>query len=501
MELDRKNSIDTRKKLANGLLLPNKYPSITVKVFQKEGSTNTDTFYLRFTVLTGVIVMLEGSALSVWTSPAVIKLQSNDSSVNPLGRSITTVEISALLGIPSIVSLVSAGLLPKLADVIGRKKSLQILGLGIFLSTIGLAFCQSVSWMVFFICISSSLTAAGASILPMYITEVCEDRNRATYGCLMTASSPMGQLLCFLIGPAFHFKVFTLLIVTPLIFFLVFSVYIPESPVYCLSKGKKGECKKWLRKLRSNKSDKELEIDYNEIFFNLESLKKTKQFSLWKLLGEKEGRVGITLAMLCILGQYFSGVPIVMSLLAPIFNESGSNLSGNTIAIIVGTVKTLSFTFTSLVIQKTGRRPMLIISAAMAGIPISCLGIFFYLKHLNSPIVHQFQWIPLACILTYIISYSLGLGPIPLSLMSELFSADVRSTGLAFVSTASSLIMSFYIAAYPVLAENIGIYSCMWIFGGSCFVNSVLFTLFLPETKGKGDTEIQKLLKYYKFFK
>uniref|UniRef100_A0A6P7FXA5 Facilitated trehalose transporter Tret1-2 homolog n=1 Tax=Diabrotica virgifera virgifera TaxID=50390 RepID=A0A6P7FXA5_DIAVI len=498
--------LNTRKKSENGLpLLNNKYSLVTVNDLQEERDTNMgrteDTFYLRFTVLTGVIVMLEGSALSVWTSPAIIKLQSNDSSVNPLGRPITTAEISALLGIPSVVSLLSAALLPKLADVIGRKKSLQILGLGIFLSTIGLAFCQSVNWMVFCICISSSMAAAGASILPMYITEICENRNRATYGCLMTAASPMGQLLCFLIGPAFHFKMFTILIVTPLIFFLVSSVFIPESLVYCLSKGKKGECKKWLRKLRSNKSDKELEIDYNEIIVSLESLKKTKQFSLWKLLGEKEGRVGVTLAMLCILAQFFSGVPIVMSLLAPIFNESGSNLSGNTIAIIVGTVKTLSFTFTSLIIQKTGRRPMLIISSAMAGIPVSCLGVVFYLKLINSPLVHQFQWVPLACVLTYIFSYSLGLGPIPLSTMSELFGPDVRSTGLAFVSTVSSLIISVYIAAYPVLAEHFGIYSCMWIFGGSCFVCSVLFALFLPETKGKSDAQIQKLLKHYKFFK
>ncbi|XP_057657743.1 facilitated trehalose transporter Tret1-like [Diorhabda carinulata] len=456
-----------------------------------------DTLFLYFTVAIALIPWFVGGAAIVWASPAVEKLRSNDSEVNPLGRHITTVEISMVLGVPAMAGLFGSIFLPKLADIIGRRKSIQAMGLVMFISIIGVAFSRNIELIVICICSIAIAVSAIWGICPIYLTEICENHNRAKYCCIMALSFPLGELYTYLIGPPFSVRTFTLLIAAPLIIFLVLSFFIPESPVYILSKGQIVECKKVLSQLRSNKSIKELDDDFNTIQQALESEREKKGISIIKLFRSKEGRIGMMLGFLPITIQHLSGVPVVMPLMAPILNESGSNMSGDNIAIIVGVVEVCTYTFASLVVERVGRKPLLIASSIGAGTSVSILGLFFYLKSISSPFVKQYPWIPLVSMSGYITLYGLGLGPTPLAMISELFHSDLRSTASAIIMSTVGFIFSCYLLIYPLLAEAIGIHWCMWIFGSCCLIGSVLFYTVLPETKGKSISEIQEILKSY----
>ncbi|CAG9832165.1 unnamed protein product [Diabrotica balteata] len=459
----------------------------------------SDTLFLRFTVLTALLAFLVGGASIVWMSPAVLKLKSNDTSINPLGKPITTYELSKFVGLEGVVSIIGSLILPKLADVIGRKKTLWIMAFVICLGTTGLAFSTNINFMIMFSSTSDIGFGAIMSVLPMYLTEICEDHNRTKYGCLMSAFIPIGQLYAYIIGPLCSYKVFTLLTAAPLIPFLVLFFFVPESPVYSLDKGRKEECLQTLKKLRHNKTEKELQSDFSKLRKDTEATTTTTNEIniIKKLFLTKQGRVGMLLSLLPLFVQYFSGVPIMMMLMAPIFNESGSNLSGSTIAIFVGVLKIFLFVSTSLIVERFGRRSLLIVSASGAAIPVSLLGVFFYLKHINSPLVPLYPWVPLVCVLTYISFYSIGLGPIPITVMGEMFSSDIRSTGCALVTTFSSVAVTMYIAAYPIVAELMGIHWCMWTFGTCCFGGALLIYFLLPETKGKSVVEIQEILTNY----
>ncbi|XP_072383309.1 facilitated trehalose transporter Tret1-like [Diabrotica undecimpunctata] len=467
-----------------------------VKVARK-----SDTFFLYFTALTGSLPWFVGGMSIVWASPAITKLQLNDTEVNPIGRPIKPIEVSALLVSQAIGGIIGTLLLPKLADIYGRKRSLQILSFVMILSTSGVAFSTYVGFIVFCAAITVVAFCGIWAICPIYITEICEDHNRAKFSCFMAALIPVGELFCYIIGSLFSYKTYTMVMTLPLFLHLVLSLLLPESPIFSLTKNKKTDCLIALRKLRSNKSNEEIKIDFENMCVNLANIETTGGLGVSKLLSTREGRIGLLLSLLPIFIQNLCGVPVLMPLMAPIFNKSGSNLSGNTIAMCVGLVKIITFITASMVVEKLGRKPLLIISSLGTGICMSLLGIFFYLNHISSSFVLQFQWVPLTCILCYFVLYGFGLGPVPYSMISELFPSNLRSAASMIVLTSVGILIAVYLAVFLTLAEAIGIYWCMEMFATMSFIGTVLFYTILPETKGKSTEEIQDMIKNLEILK
>uniref|UniRef100_A0A6P7FRT0 Facilitated trehalose transporter Tret1-like n=1 Tax=Diabrotica virgifera virgifera TaxID=50390 RepID=A0A6P7FRT0_DIAVI len=466
-----------------------------------KSARKSDTFFLYFTIFTGSLPWFVGGMSIVWASPALTKLQLNDTEVNPIERPIKPTEVSALLVSQAVGGIIGTLLLPKLADICGRKRSIQILSFVMILSTSGLAFSTYIELIVFCAAITVVAFCGIWGICPIYITEICEDHNRAKFSCFIAASIPMGELFCYIIGPSLSYKLYTMVMTLPLLLHLALSLFLPESPIFSLTKNKKTDCLIALRKLRSNKSNEEINTDFENMCNNLTKINNTKGLGVRQLLSIREGRIGLLLSLLPICVQNLCGVPLLMPLMAPIFNKSGSNLSGNIIAMYVGLVKIITFITASMVVEKLGRKPLLITSSIGTEICMIVLGIFFYLKHINSSFVLQFQWVPLASILLYFIFYGFGLGPVPYSMISELFPSNLRSAASIIVLTAVGILIAVYLAVFLTLAEAIGIHWCMEMFATMSFIGTVLFYMILPETKGKSTEEIQDIVKNLKIFK
>ncbi|CAG9860917.1 unnamed protein product [Phyllotreta striolata] len=491
--MEETNVLKNSEALQEVKYIPNDSP--TVQKLKPTADRKQDTFFLYLSVLLTQLPIIVSGSCTVWTSPALIKLKSNDSDVNPLGRPITTVEISMISGLPIIFGLAGSMLLPKLSDIIGRKKHLMSMGFFVLASGVALAFSKRVIYIVISRCLLGTALYGCYSVVPIFIAEICENHNRGKFGCFLGLAHQIGHLFAFLVGPVFSIKYFTLIITSPALVYVLLFFMVPESPIYLLNHGREKECREALRKLRSNKTDEEIDGDLEKIKEDLKATASAKKATVVDIFRVRENRIALMLALLPVMTQILSGVTIIMGFLAPLFNAAGTGLSGNTVAIIVATIKTTSYVFTSFVVERFGRRRMLLISSTCTGIPLFALGLYFYLQHIHSPFLQHLQWLPLVGIIANVMFYASGIGPIPMAITSELFPLELRAASSCILNGAIHFVVFAQISLFPIVSESLGIHWCVWLFSGCCFIGAVLIYLFLPETKGKSFAEIQRMLK------
>nr|XP_023014202.1 facilitated trehalose transporter Tret1-2 homolog isoform X2 [Leptinotarsa decemlineata] len=465
-------------------------------VQEKPNSTKkNDTWFLYFSVLTAnLLTVVYGSCL-VWTSPVIPQLKSTNPEINPLGETITTYQISILVGSSSLFTIFGSLFFGKLPDLIGRKNTLICISLGTLLSNIAVAFGRHMYLYYAGRSIANLCLGLLFVALPIYLNEICEDHNRAKYGCLMLFFIPCGSLYGYLLGPITSIKLFTLLCVAPLIPQLIFLwLLIPETPVYTASKGDKEATLNILKKLRSNKSAQEIEEDYKQIEVTLKASSKAGSGGLKRMFKTTALRRGFIIGLGTCMSTYISGVPIIMGFLGPIFNDAGTNLSGNTVAILVGCVKILFYFITTTIVGRLGRRPLLLFSSMGTAMALAVLAVYFYLNSIHSPIIADIRWLPVAFILIYISIYSLGMGGVAFSLLSELFPNELKSIASSVVMTIVNIFVLILTTGFPIVSDFLGVHYCIGFFSIGCICIFIFMYFLLPETKGKSFLEIQEIL-------
>lgn len=203
------------------------------------------------------------------------------------------------------------------------------------------------------------------------------------------------------------------------------------------------------------------------------------------------------MALICGLGlmffQQFSGINAVIFYTNNIFQSAGSNIPPVIATIIVGVVQTIFTVVSSLVIERAGRRILLLQSCILMGTCLVILGVYFKLQA-DQVDVASFGWLPLVCLVLFIISFSLGFGPIPWMMMAELFSVEFRGAATGVTVITNWLLVFVVTLCFPIMQVALGIHVCFWFFAafmGAC----VPFVFFLiPETKGKTVSQIQTML-------
>lgn len=87
-----------------------------------------------------------------------------------------------------------------------------------------------------------------------------------------------------------------------------------------------------------------------------------------------------------------------------------TNLRPDYSTIIIGTVNLISTLIASLLVDKAGRRILLLLSVTIMTLSLTALGTFFFLQDENPELAERLVWLPLTSLCVYIISFSLGFG-------------------------------------------------------------------------------------------
>lgn len=116
----------------------------------------------------------------------------------------------------------------------------------------------------------------------------------------------------------------------------------------------------------------------------------------------------------------------------------------------MGTVQLLSNISSLLFVDKSGRKPLLIVSGIVMCISNAAMGLAFYL---NSQGNNSFGYLPLASLIVFMIGFSVGFGCIPFLLMGEIFPSPQRSLLSSIAGSVNLGIMFIVIKTYHPLEE------------------------------------------------
>lgn len=87
--------------------------------------------------------------------------------------------------------------------------------------------------------------------------------------------------------------------------------------------------------------------------------------------------------------------------------------------IAVGIVQVLASCCTPLIVDRLGRKIILLVSAGGMAISLGLLGMFFLLDHQKAEIVSSISWLPIASLVGFVIVYCVGFGPLPWAILGD----------------------------------------------------------------------------------
>jgi MFS transporter, SP family, xylose:H+ symportor len=268
----------------------------------------------------------------------------------------------------------------------------------------------------------------------------------------------------------------------PSVAFFIGTFFIPESPRWLARKGDDVSVRRTLARIGGEPYS---ELALLEIRQTLEAESSSTvdwqallSPKLTKLLG-----IGVALAVL----QQWSGINVIFNYAEDIYRSAGYGISGILFNIVITGTINLVFTLLALgLVDRVGRRALMLFGAAGIGVSHLLLGITYRAGVKGLPI--------LLLTLCTIGFYALSLAPVTWVLISELFPNRVRGLGVS-VAVSALWIASFVLTfTFPILQRALGSAGTFWTYAGICLAGFVFVRVTVPETSGKTLEEIEREL-------
>ena len=183
--------------------------------------------------------------------------------------------------------------------------------------------------------------------------------------------------------------------------------------------------------------------------------------------------------------QQFSGINAVINYASKMLTDAGIE-DANVAEIYIGVVQFIGTGISCLIVDKLGRRILLMLPTALMCVSMAVLGASRYFDNFPSGIT----LLSLCCFIT---GFSFGLGPIPWLIMSEIFPTKVRGVASGIATQVNWLGVFIVIKFYDDMENSMHDYGLYWFFAVVCLVCVIYVFVFLPETKGKTLEEVEEL--------
>ncbi|XP_043503954.1 facilitated trehalose transporter Tret1-like isoform X1 [Polistes fuscatus] len=394
--------------------------------------------------------------------------------------------IGALAPFGAAVACIPIGIL---TDIIGRKNSMLILVVPFTIGWLLIIFANSIAMFYVGRFITGFSGGAFCVTAPMYTAEISESEIRGSTGSYFQLLLTIGILLVYLLGTCVDMFVLSIIsAIVPLIFAVVFF-FMPETPTYYLMKGNESAARASYIRLRGAHYNVEPELSIQKETLEQSSRNKTSFLTAFK---SKACKKAIIISYGLMLFQQLSGVNAVIFYVGSIFEKAGGDLDPNIASIIVGVMQVGAVFVSTLIVDRLGRRLLLLISIVAMCTCTFLLGIYFFLSQEQG--VTGIGWLPLLSVCVFIILFSLGFGPLPWMMISELFAPEIKGIAGSSACLLNWLMAFIVTKVYANLNSVLESYGTFWLFSVICAIGIAFVIILVPETKGKSLEQIQREL-------
>lgn len=390
-----------------------------------------------------------------------------------------------------------------LSDRLGRKRLLVASAALFAVTSIGNGLSGSFAVFIAWRMLGGVAIGLASSLSPLYISEVAPARMRGRLVALNQFTIVIGVLLAQLINwrlatglPANATDEFIVqswfgqqgwrwmfaLTAIPSLLFFFGMFFVPESPRWLVKNAQFEPARRTLVRIGGvGYADAEMRDVQSTLAGG-----ETGRVRFGILLEPRLRRVlvlGVVLAVL----QQWCGINVIFNYAEEIFRAAGYDISSVLSNIAWTGSVNLAFTLVALaVVDRKGRRPLMLVGAAGLAIIYVALGFCFYRQMTGLPV--------LLLVLAAIGCYAMSLAPVTWVVISEIFPNRIR--GAAMSVAVMSLWIACFILTYtfPFLNKALGAAGTFWLYAGICAAGAVFILFSLPETKGKTLEEIEEEL-------
>jgi SP family arabinose:H+ symporter-like MFS transporter len=394
---------------------------------------------------------------------------------------------SAILG--CIPGAMFAGFL---SDRFGRKKLLFLCALLYAVSALLSAIPRTFDQFLVARVIGGLGIGASSMICPVYIAEIAPERWRGRLGTLFQLGIVTGifvtlfinQLIQGLgdeawnIASGWRWMLGAELI--PAGAFLALLTTVPESPRWLAQRGRDGEARAILAKV-----DGAAHADRELAAIRAAAREEEGRFSeLFTGVYRRPLLLAVVLAMF----QQFCGINAIMYYSTKIFSTAGTEAGAAFAASVWVGLINLVFTFVAIgLVDRAGRRPLLLIGTAVQAVALGLVGWMFHTAAAGAAL--------LACVVVFIAAFAMAMGPITWLFCSEIFPNKVRGRAMS-VAAFTVWVACFVVAqTFPMLHDSpvVGPAKTFWIYGGVSLLSFIFVLRFVPETKGRTLEAIERM--------
>ena len=415
-------------------------------------------------------------------------------------RGLSNTAANALLGLTVCSALVGtiigALIAQPTAALLGRKKPMIIAAIMFLVSAVGSAYPElgagslggtgpEAIWAFnLYRMIGGIAVGVASMIAPTYVGEFAPSAVRGQLGAYQQIAITGGMTIAYFVNwgitlqgdeiwvleTGWRWMMLSLSIPAMAFFYLSFSV--PESPSWLVKKGRIEQARKQLSR----------SADPEEVRDMLETLAREapeeKPAPLFGF-GARVVLVGIALSVF----QQLVGINTVLYYGPEIFARMGYHMDAAFLGLVVACIVNLMSTMVVvLIVDKVGRKPLLIFGGLIMGLSMLALGSLFHTQQAGS--------FGLAAVCLYLAGFALSFGPIVWIMMTEIYPAPIRGQAMS-LAVASQWIANLLVSGtFPLLLGNDTLNGAwnyafpFWLYGSLAIIAAFIVLRYVPETRG-----------------